>query len=101
MGAPKGQNHRVATEAVHDGQLSSRAQYRRRQALVQVLETERDMRKHLRRINPDLLIDPPELDAVAKVAELARLGRDLLAGDPKLRECVTSGLCACRLVFLL
>lgn len=59
------------------------------------------MRKHLHRINPDLLIDPPELDAVAKVAELARLGRDLLAGDPKLRECVTGGLCACRLVFLL
>jgi hypothetical protein len=59
-----------------------------------VLDTERHISKQLYRINPDLRMDPPELDAVDKVEELANLLPRLLASDAILQSRIQEVACA-------
>ncbi|ETI24750.1 hypothetical protein G647_04120 [Cladophialophora carrionii CBS 160.54] len=59
-----------------------------------VLDTERHISGQLYRINPDLQMDPPELDAVDKVEELAKLLPRLLIEDGSLQGRIQEVACA-------
>lgn len=47
----------------------------------QIVESDKEFAKHMYRVNPDLKMDPPQLDDVSKVPMLAKMVPELLAKD--------------------
>lgn len=61
---------------------------------AQVSDTDKHIAKKLYRINPDLQIDPPELDAVKRVEELAELVPRLISTNYGLNKNIQEVACA-------